>query len=63
LLPHVDAMVTNGGYGGVQQALAHGVPLVVTGDSEDKPEVAARASTCARASPRRPWSPARCGGC
>ena len=35
-------MVTNGGYGGVQQALAHGVPLVVAGDSEDKPEVAAR---------------------
>ncbi len=27
---------------GVQQALAHGVPLVVAGDSEDKPEVAAR---------------------
>jgi UDP:flavonoid glycosyltransferase YjiC (YdhE family) len=42
LLPHVDAMVTNGGYGGVQRALAHGVPLVVAGDSEDKPEVAAR---------------------
>jgi UDP:flavonoid glycosyltransferase YjiC (YdhE family) len=42
LLPHVDVMVTNGGYGGVQQALAHGVPLVVAGDSEDKPEVAAR---------------------
>ena len=42
LLPHVHVMVTNGGYGGVQQALAHGVPLVVAGDSEDKPEVAAR---------------------
>jgi MGT family glycosyltransferase len=42
LLPQVDVMVTNGGYGGVQQALAHGVPLVVAGDSEDKPEVAAR---------------------
>ena len=41
-LPHVDVMVTNGGYGGVQQALADGVPLVVAGDSEDKPEVAAR---------------------
>ena len=35
-------MVTNGGYGGVQYALAHGVPLVVAGVSEDKPEVAAR---------------------
>ncbi len=42
LLPHTDVMVTNGGYGGVQHALAHGVPLVVAGDSEDKPEVAAR---------------------
>jgi UDP:flavonoid glycosyltransferase YjiC (YdhE family) len=42
LLPHADVMITNGGYGGVQQALANGVPLVVAGDSEDKPEVAAR---------------------
>ena len=42
LLPQVDVMVTNGGYGGVQYALAHGVPLVVAGASEDKPEVAAR---------------------
>ena len=42
LLPHTDVMITNGGYGGVQQALANGVPLVVAGDSEDKPEVAAR---------------------
>lgn len=42
LLPRVDVMVTNGGYGGVQHALAHGVPLVVAGDTEDKREVAAR---------------------
>jgi UDP:flavonoid glycosyltransferase YjiC (YdhE family) len=42
LLPHVDLMVTNGGYGGVQFALAHGVPLVVAGDTEEKPEIAAR---------------------
>jgi MGT family glycosyltransferase len=42
LLPRISAMVTNGGYGGVQLALAHGVPLVVAGASEDKPEVAAR---------------------
>lgn len=42
LLPRTDAMVTNGGYGGVQLALSHGVPLVVWGTSEDKPEVAAR---------------------
>lgn len=42
LLPLVDVMVTNGGYGAVQRALATGVPLVVAGDTEDKPEVAAR---------------------
>ncbi|MEV6240755.1 nucleotide disphospho-sugar-binding domain-containing protein [Lentzea sp. NPDC051838] len=42
LLPLVSAMVTNGGFGGVQLALAQGVPLVVAGMTEDKPEVAAR---------------------
>ncbi|WP_188316978.1 glycosyltransferase [Solihabitans fulvus] len=42
LLPHADLLVTNGGYGGVHTALRHGVPLVVAGGSEDKPEVAAR---------------------
>lgn len=42
LLPKTAAMVTNGGFGGVQIALRHGVPLVVAGATEDKPEVAAR---------------------
>jgi len=42
LLSHVDVMVTNGGYGAVQRALMMGVPLVVAGNTEDKPEVAAR---------------------
>lgn len=42
LLPKVDVMVTNGGFGAVQRALATGVPLVVAGNTEDKPEVAAR---------------------
>ncbi|MFN8132145.1 MAG: glycosyltransferase [Solirubrobacteraceae bacterium] len=42
LLPHVDAFVTNGGYGGVQKALRHGLPIVATGGKEDKPEVGAR---------------------
>lgn len=41
LLPYVDVMVTNGGYGGVQLALANGVPLVVAGATEEKPDVAA----------------------
>jgi MGT family glycosyltransferase len=44
LLPRTDVMVTNGGFGGVQQALTYGVPLVVAGNTEDKPEVAARVS-------------------
>lgn len=42
LLPRVAAMVTNGGYGGVQMAVRHGVPLVIAGGSEEKPEIAAR---------------------
>jgi MGT family glycosyltransferase len=42
LLPHVSVMVTNGGYGGVQTALANGVPIIVAGATEDKPEVANR---------------------
>jgi MGT family glycosyltransferase len=42
LLPRTSVMLTNGGYGGVQMALSYGVPLVVAGASEDKPEVAAR---------------------
>jgi hypothetical protein len=40
--PRTAVMVTNGGFGGVQQALANGVPLVVAGATEDKKEVAAR---------------------
>lgn len=42
LLPRTDVMVTNGGWGGVLAALAHGVPIVVAGGDLDKPEVAAR---------------------
>ncbi|MFJ2399572.1 glycosyltransferase [Streptomyces sp. NPDC087843] len=42
LLPLSSLLITNAGYGGVQTALRHGVPLVVAGDTEDKPEVAAR---------------------
>jgi UDP:flavonoid glycosyltransferase YjiC (YdhE family) len=42
LLPRTDVFVTNGGYGGVQYALRHGVPIVATGGKEDKPEVGGR---------------------
>ncbi len=41
LLAHVDVMITNGGYGGVQNALQRGVPLVIAGATEEKPDVAA----------------------
>ncbi len=41
-LPLVDVMITNGGYGGVNFALANGVPLIVAGTTEEKPEIASR---------------------
>ena len=42
LLPKASLLVTNGGYGTVQLALSHGVPIVAAGMTEDKPEVCAR---------------------
>ncbi|WP_323960524.1 glycosyltransferase [Arthrobacter sp. JZ12] len=42
LLPKTSVFVTNGGYGGVQFALRHGIPLVVAGQTEEKVEVSAR---------------------
>jgi UDP:flavonoid glycosyltransferase YjiC (YdhE family) len=42
LFQRAAAVVTNGGFGGVQLAIAHGVPLVVAGATEEKPEVANR---------------------
>jgi MGT family glycosyltransferase len=42
LLPRTAVMVTNGGYGGTQIALSYGVPCVIAGTTEDKPEVAMR---------------------
>lgn len=42
LFRRAAAVVTNGGFGGVQLAIAHGVPLVAAGRTEDKGEVCAR---------------------
>jgi MGT family glycosyltransferase len=42
LLPKVAVLITNGGYGAVQQALSFGVPLVAAGDTEEKAFTAAR---------------------
>jgi len=42
LLPRVDVLVTNGGYGSVNQAISFGIPLVTAGLTEDKADVNAR---------------------
>ncbi|MGO7733202.1 glycosyltransferase [Rhizobium johnstonii] len=42
LLPKVDLLVTNGGYGNVNQALAYGIPIIGAGVTEDKGDVNAR---------------------
>jgi UDP:flavonoid glycosyltransferase YjiC (YdhE family) len=42
LLPRVNALITNGGYGSVNQAMSFGVPLVTAGMTEDKADVNAR---------------------
>ena len=42
LLNKVDLMVTNGGYGSVNQALSFGIPMVAAGLTEDKADVNVR---------------------
>lgn len=42
LFPKTDVFVTNAGFGGVQFALSHGVPIVAAGQGADKPDVAMR---------------------
>jgi MGT family glycosyltransferase len=42
ILPKIDLLLTNGGYGTVNMALAMGIPCVVAGISEEKAETAAR---------------------
>jgi UDP:flavonoid glycosyltransferase YjiC (YdhE family) len=42
LMPKLDLIVTNGGYGTVAHALSLGIPLIVAGLTEDKAEVSAR---------------------
>jgi UDP:flavonoid glycosyltransferase YjiC (YdhE family) len=41
VLPRIDLLITNGGYGTVNMALAQGVPIVCAGLTEDKEEVSA----------------------
>jgi MGT family glycosyltransferase len=42
LLPRVSLLITNGGYGTVTAALSYGIPIIVSGDTEEKPEIARR---------------------
>ncbi|KAF3941802.1 hypothetical protein ABW19_dt0206461 [Dactylella cylindrospora] len=42
LFPHLDLFVNSGGFGSTQQALYYGVPLILVGTGEDKPENNAR---------------------
>jgi UDP:flavonoid glycosyltransferase YjiC (YdhE family) len=42
VMPHVDVLVTNGGYGTLMHALSEGIPAIAAGATEDKPEVASR---------------------
>jgi UDP:flavonoid glycosyltransferase YjiC (YdhE family) len=42
LLPRTDVLVTNGGYGSVNQSLSFGIPIVAAGLTEDKADVNAR---------------------
>jgi UDP:flavonoid glycosyltransferase YjiC (YdhE family) len=42
ILPKTDVLITNGGYGSVNQAMSFGVPLVTAGLTEDKAAVNAR---------------------
>jgi UDP:flavonoid glycosyltransferase YjiC (YdhE family) len=44
LFKHADVVISNGGYGTIQQGLSAGVPMVLAGMSEDKPEACARAA-------------------
>jgi len=42
LMSRADLLITNGGYGSVNYALSHGVPVVAAGTGEDKAEVGTR---------------------
>ncbi len=45
LMPYVDVLVALGSFGTVTQALSFGVPMIVAGMGEDKPEVGARVTS------------------
>ena len=40
-MPEIDLLITNGGYGTVNMAISHGIPIISAGLTEDKEEVSA----------------------
>jgi UDP:flavonoid glycosyltransferase YjiC (YdhE family) len=40
-MPEIDLLITNGGYGTVDMAISHGIPVISAGLTEDKEEVSA----------------------
>ena len=59
LMPYVSVCLTNGGFGGVSLALANGVPVIVAGITEEKPEVANRVEYAGAGINLRTATPAR----
>ena len=41
IMPEIDLLITNGGYGTVNMAICHGIPIISAGLTEDKEEVSA----------------------
>ena len=41
IMPEIDLLITNGGYGTVNLAISHGIPVISAGLTEDKEEVSA----------------------
>ena len=46
ILPYASLWVHNGGYGATMHGIAHGVPMVLAGDTQDKPENGKRVAYC-----------------
>ena len=41
IMPEINLLITNGGYGTVNMAISHGIPIISAGLTEDKEEVSA----------------------
>jgi UDP:flavonoid glycosyltransferase YjiC (YdhE family) len=41
IMPEIDLLITNGGYGTINMAISHGIPIISAGLTEDKEEVSA----------------------